>query len=164
MKTKFWTFIVLVVLLTPSLVLGHRSNIELTLYKAPFFAEPPFFYPSQCSGLFSIDGDRNYSSLRDFVYFYCNGGYTLTLDGPANTLVTLFGNPDYRVDRGYLIVRKTSDKRIWLKDLNYLEPGVWKTVEGDESYGDYQYYYRPFPSFSEKVASVKWGQWWNKLN
>lgn len=166
MKSKLWAFIVFSFLFVPSLVFASKDKVELTLYKAPFFADVSNFYPirSACNGLFSVDGNKNYSTLSDFVYFYCNGGYTFTLDGPANTTVTLFGNPDYRIDWGYLIVRKTNDKRIWLNDLNTLKQGAWQTVEGEEGYGDYQYYYKGSPAFSEKIASVKWGQWWNNLN
>ncbi len=166
MKSKLWILIIISFLLIPSSVLASKEKVELTLYKNPVFADPFNFYPtrSRCNGLFSVDGGKNYSTLRDFVYFFCNGGYTFTLDGPANTTVTLFGNPDYRVDWGYLIVRKTNDKRIWLKDLNYLKQDGWQTVNGENGYGDYQYYYKASPSFSEKIASVKWGKWWNSLN
>lgn len=166
MKSKLLVFIVISFFFVPSLVIASKEKVELTLYKTPFFGEPSNFYSirSNCNGLYSVDGGKNYSSLSDFVYFYCNGGYTFTLDGPANTTVTLFGNPDYRVDWGYLIVRKTNDKRIWLTDLNYLKSGGWQTVEGKNGYGDYQYYYKDSPDFSEKIASVKWGRWWNSLN
>jgi hypothetical protein len=166
MKSKFWTFIVISILFVPSLVFAGKEKVELTLYKVPLFEEPFNFYSTRtgCNSLYSVDGGKNYTTLSDFVYFYCDGGYTFTLDGPANTTVTLFGNPDYRVDWGYLIVRKTNDKRIWLKDLNSLKKGGWQTVEGEGGYGDYQYYYKKSPAFIEKIASVKWGQWWNSLN
>ncbi len=135
---------------------------ELALFKDSItdeFVRHPF--DAGCSGIFKVNQDENVLDMRDFQYYFCQGIYSLTLDGPANTIVTLFGSFFYETDRGYLILRKTDDRKVGSIDLESLEPGKWFHVDPEDMrYGSYDFYYHDGPYFKRNISSVKWGKWW----
>jgi hypothetical protein len=138
-----------------------HPSVELALKKQPFFGGIGPGYNPNCFGLFYVDGDKDVPDLREFRLFLCNGRYTFSMKGPAEKLVTLFAGFNYSLERGYLIIKKTDDRLVWVDDLEAFKPRQWVKVEADESgYGGYEVYYEPGPLFEQFVASVKWGRWW----
>jgi len=78
---------------------------------------------------------------RDFRNYYCNGMYTLTLDGPPGTTVTLFGGYYFGQERGYLVLRKKDAKKIWLLDLEDYPRNQWSTTKENTRSGSYDAFY-----------------------
>lgn len=157
-KTIFAVFLILI--LFPSPIPAEEKG-ELVLFKEPLFYGQ--FRREGCDGLYYVKPDKDVPDLRDFRLFFCEGKYSLTLDGPPGKIVTLFGDFDFKKDYGYLIVRKTDDKTVWLYNLESLPPGQWHVVAPYGMYGGSEVFYRAAARFEQNVASVKWGQWWDKL-
>lgn len=114
-----------------------------------------------CEALFYVDAGRDIADMRrDFSYYFCEGMYTLTLEGPPGTLVTLFGGFNFGIERGYLILKKKDDRQIWILHLEEFPSGRWATQEATPKSGAYEVYYQAAPNFRRNVSSVKWGAWW----
>ncbi len=159
-------FMLIVLASFTSIASAGTIKEELTLYKDPLYEfVSPRDRGGSCEGLFFLKGDKNNPDLRsNFQYFHCEGSYTLTLDGPKDKLVTLFGGFNYGKKDGFLILRKADNKKVWILDLMDFPSGRWISVppqEGpDGEYGAYEIFYSPSPIFDQKVSSLKWGQWW----
>ena len=82
-----------------------------------------------------------------------------------NTTVTLFSNLFLVTDRGYLVLRKTDDRKVWIIYLESFKPRIWFHVEPeDKRYGSYDIYYHEGWHFERNISSVKWGKWWMGKN
>ncbi len=120
---------------------------------------------SDCSALYYVDLNENIPDMRrDFRNYFCEGMYTLTLDGPPGTTVTLFGGFFFGKERGFLILKKKDDQKVWLLHLEEFPDAQWFTSEATSKSGAYEAYYYPAPNFRRNVSSVKWGQWWKDAN
>lgn len=170
MKLSRIMFILIVVTAFAGAAEAGKTKGELTLYKEPLYE---FVSPRSphglCEGLFFLDGGKNNPDLRsDFRYFHCEGRYTLTLDGPKDKMVTLFGGFNYGEEGGFLILRKTDDKKVWILDLMDFPSGQWVKVLPQQShgaeYGAYEIFYSAAPRFDQNISSMKWGQWWKGNN
>ena len=76
-------------------------------------------------------------------------------------LKTVFANIFNETDQGYLILRKTDDRKVWVIYLDSFEPGTWTHIDSkDKSYGSYDIYYHEGWHFERHISSVKWGKWW----
>ncbi len=144
---------------------AHAKN-ELMLSKENIFDAGPAIDPpgarGNCDALFYIDAGDNLENLRrEFPYHYCEGMYTFTLDGPPGTTVTLFGDYGYDPKRGYLIVRKTDDQKVWVLHLEEFPNAQWAATQPSRQSGGYETFYVPAPNFRHNVSSVQWGQWWS---
>ena len=135
---------------------------ELALFKESITEEGTRHpYMGGCSGIFYVKLDENVSDMRDFHDYSCEGDYSLTLEGPPNTTVTLFGNVFHITDRGYLVLRKTDDRKVWIIYLGSFKSGTWFHVDPeDKRYGGYDIYYQEGWHFERYISSVKWGKWW----
>ena len=135
---------------------------ELALFKESITEEGtrhPFM--GGCSGIFYVKQNENVSDMRDFHDYSCEGDYSLTLEGPPNTMVSLFGNFFFTTDRGYLVLRKTDERKVWIIYPGSFKPGTWFHVDpGDKRYGSYDIYYHEAWHFERHISSVKWGKWW----
>jgi hypothetical protein len=162
MRIKIFVVGLLIVLINSTFVFAAQ---ELMLSKDQVFdgeasVEPDFF--GNCDDLFYVDSGEDVANMsREFPYFYCQGMYTLTLDGPPGTTVTLFGNFSYRQERGYLVLRKKDAQKVWILELEEFPGNQWSTVEAEPKSGAYEAYYYPAVNFRRNVSSVKWGQWWS---
>jgi len=139
---------------------------ELALLKESITEEGTIHpFSMECSGIFYVKQDANVQDMSDFQDYSCEGIYSLTLEGPINTTVTLFGNFFYITDRGYLILRKTDDRKVWVISLESFKPGTWFHVDSkDKRYGSYDIYYHEGWHFERNISSVKWGKWWMGKN
>lgn len=135
---------------------------ELIIYK-----EVLYFHTSMttvdCDRLIYIQAGNNLSSFNGLPCYLRDGRLTATLTGPAGTSVTLFANFNYGQDKGYIVIRKTDGRLIWLRDLMDFPDSKWKTAEADSESGGYEVFYKAGPAFDSNVASLKWGQWWAAL-
>ena len=105
------TILIIFLGLTPLI----SSAGELALFKESITEEGarhPFY--DSCSGIFYVKQGENIPDMHDFHDYSCEGVYSLTLEGSSNTTVTLFGNLFNITDRGYLVLRKTDDRKVWI--------------------------------------------------
>ncbi len=140
---------------------------ELVLFKESLFPDSGGNirgFDADCNGLFYVQPGRDVPDLRDFRKFFCEGKYTLTLDGPPGKTVTVFGDFNFKTGYGFLILKKTDGGTVWLLDLEAFPPGRWTAVPPSGRYGGFEVYYRAAPRFAQNAASVKWGKWWDRLN
>ena len=161
MKIKIIAVAVLIVLIHSSLVFAKQ---ELMLSKEILFDSGPAIdsHHRDCEALFYVDSGKDVADMRrDFRNYYCEGMYTLTLDGPAGATVTLFGSYNFGQERGYLVLRKKDDRKIWLLELEDHPINRWSAVEANAQSGAYEAFYFPAPNFRRNVSSVKWNQWWS---
>ncbi|UCD10392.1 MAG: hypothetical protein JSU88_06720, partial [Nitrospinaceae bacterium] len=84
---------------------GMAMEGQLMLSKSQLFDDGSAidFHPTRgdCEALFYVDAGKDIPDLRrDFRRYNCQGMYTLTLDGPPGTLVTLFGGFNFGQERG----------------------------------------------------------------
>jgi len=160
MKIKIIIVGVMIVLIQSSLVFARQ---ELMLSKEQQFDASPSIdsFHTDCDSLFYVDSGKDIPDMRrDFRNYFCRGMYTLTLDGPPGTTVTLFGGYYFDQKRGYLVLRKKDNRKIWLLELDDYPGNQWSTTKASAQSGAYDAFYYPAPNFRRNVSSVKWGQWW----
>ncbi len=154
-----WT---LVVLLTGFSSLAFASpQAELNLWK-----HDQFFYGScgHCGEFVRFTENKDRADFTDFSLYNQTGYYSAVLYGPENSTMTLFGEQNYRTDRGFLIIVKKDDTVVQIEDLDAFTPGAWIDVEAKKGWsGAYSVFYQPYPRFKNNVQSGKWGKWWAKL-
>lgn len=135
---------------------------ELILNKGPLLEIDTLQRTPVCESLLDFHAGKDQPNFFNYRDNNCQGRYTFTLRGKPGSTVTLFGNVDYRKERGYLIVRKTDEKEIWLTELESIPANQWVKREAENGYGGYEAYFASAPQFSQNIASVKWGHWWGQ--
>ncbi len=135
---------------------------ELILNKGPLLEIDTLQRTPVCESLLDFHAGKDQPNFFNYRDNNCQGRYTFTLRGKPGSTVTLFGNVDYRKERGYLIVRKTDEKQIWLTELESIPANQWVKREAENGYGGYEAYFASAPQFSQNIASVKWGHWWGQ--
>ncbi len=154
-RTLLFLGLALVTLSVPAEArLGAKG--ELVLYKVD-----PYLYGAcgWCTDLFSLKEDDNRKDFYSYNRYNQTGRYEIHLKGPAGTTVTLFGARDHILKRGYLIIVKKDNRPIEVGDLHKLPPRQWVDV-GTLDTGVISVWYHPAAHFQERIASVRWGQWW----
>lgn len=115
---------------------------------------------SACDELMHIRSENNVPDMRHFDCYARTGKYTMVLSGPVGTTVTLFGNPQYGKERGYLVITKTDDRPIWILNLENFPDKQWFANNAERQSGAYDAFYQEAPIFKRNVTSIKWGKWW----
>jgi len=110
-----------------------------------------------CYMLFAIKVGEDVPDMRDQPCFFRDGKFSLTISGPPETTVTLFGKFNFKKGNGFLTIKKKDDRKIWLLDLIYFPAGQWFYTEATEDSGAYETFYNPSPNFEESIFSIKWG-------
>lgn len=150
------TRIVLTAFLILSIVPSY-AVADLVLIKLP---QNIFWNTRGCYARYNVPLNQDVPDMREFRYFLCDGVYNMTLDGPPGNVVTFFGAFDFKREYGYLIIKKTDDKQVWILDLEKFPVGKWHKVEAKGEYGGYEAFYHASSGFESNIASVKWGEWW----
>ena len=150
----------------------------LFVLSSPAWAEPslkanlllqkvdPYLYGScgWCSEVFILNENDNRKNFKLYNSDSQTGSYLIDLTGPVGTTVTLYGSQDFDLNMGYLILVKQDDQPIVVGDLDNLPPHQWVEVKRpDTGPGLYRVWYHPVNRFKERIASVRWGQWWSEL-
>ncbi|GJL79107.1 MAG: hypothetical protein NPINA01_20960 [Nitrospinaceae bacterium] len=157
MKSKiFWIFLMSVLCFSE---FAYANEGELVLDKIRLDFQISLG-DSSCDELMNIASGKNIPDMRGFDCYHRTGKYTLTLAGPPGTTVTLFGEVSFGKDRGYLVIRKTDDRPVWLLDLEDFTSDQWNRVEAKRQSGAYEVFYHAAPIFSQNVSSIKWEKWW----
>jgi hypothetical protein len=111
---------------------------------------------SPCSRRIKIEIGRDVSDMRDEPCGYSDGTFSLTLSGPPETTVIIFGDYNFKKENGYLIIKKTDDRVIWLLDLISFPANQWFSSEANENSGAFETFYSASPIFDQSVSSIKW--------
>ena len=117
----------------------------------------------ECDRLIYVKAGKDLSNFRDMPCYLRDAKVTATLDGPVGTTVTLFANNMYAQGKGYIVIRKTDDRKVWLLDLMDFPDSKWDMIEANSESGGYKVFYKNGPAFDSNVSSLKWGQWWGAL-
>ena len=137
---------------------------QLYLFKDQTFDSSPILQGvdphGDCDQLFKVSPGKDMPDMRDFQYYFCEGMYTLRLDGPKGMTVTLFGNFSYNQQQGFLVLKKLDDQLLWLLDLEDFPSGEWVDFAANKDSGAFSAYYHPASNFRKNISSIKWGQWW----
>ncbi len=158
MKYTYITVIGLILFLAGTLQASEQRG-ALVLSKIPIYE----FEDAQeigCSALYDVKQGRDVADMREFRNFQCQGRYEMTLRGEKGRTVTLYAQFNFGKRSGFLVVRKTDDRLIWIHDLENLPAGRWTTIPASRQTGSYEAFYREASGFDQNIASVKWGQWW----
>ncbi len=117
-----------------------------------------------CSEVFILNENDNRKNFKRYNSNNQTGSYLIDLTGPEGTTVTLYGSQDFNLSQGYLILVKQDDRPIAVGDLENLPPRQWVEVkQSDTGPGLYRVWYHPGEYFKDRIASVRWGQWWSEL-
>jgi hypothetical protein len=113
-----------------------------------------------CSALYDVKQSRDVADMREFRNFQCQGRYEMILRGEKGRTVTLYAQFNFGKKGGFLVVRKTDDRKVWITDLEDLPAGRWATIPAGRQTGGYEVFYQAASGFDQNISSVKWGQWW----
>ena len=110
--------------------------------------------------LLCVEEGANIHSVKQRLMnnYFCEGEYTLTLDGPPGTTVTLYGQFFFEDDLGSLTLTKTDDRQVWIWDLEDFPDRKWVVAGANRSTGGYEVSYRSAPNFKMHLGSVKWDE------
>ena len=90
---------------------------QLYLFKDQTFDSSPILQGvdpnGDCDQLFKVAPGKDVPDMRDFQYYFCEGMYTLRLDGSKGMTVTLFGNFFFNKEEGFLVLKKLDDQLLW---------------------------------------------------
>ena len=161
-KIMILRFLVVVSLLCVSVQSGFavEQRGDLILYKEPLY-EIEDDRKNACVSIYDVDYGKNVDTMRHFRDFWCQGRYTLTVAGDKDRVVTLFAEFNYKKDRGFMVLRKLDDRKVWLINLEDVPPGKWVRRKANEDSGGVEIFFYEKPQFSQRISSVKWGQWWH---
>jgi len=116
---------------------------------------------SACDELLYIELGKDIPNMRRYYpCYHRTGRYTMTLSGPAGTIVTLFGKHSFDKERGYLTIKKGDGKLVWILDLEGFPHREWFNSIATNDSGAYEAFYNSAPIFEQNVSSIKWGRWW----
>ena len=112
---------------------------------------------TDCGHLTHIELGQDVPDIREEACGSINGKFSLTLSGPPGTTLTLFGNYDYNEENGFLIIRKSDDRKLWLLDLSSFPADQWLSTKANRDSGAFETFYKPSPIFEQSISSIKWG-------
>ena len=159
---RTWASVCLLTLfLSPSVFADTNSKANLWLQKV----DPYLYGPcGWCSERLILNENDNRKDFKRYNSNTQTGSFLIDLTGPAGTTVTLYGAQNYNREQGYLIVVKQDDQPIAVGNLENLPPQQWVEINrSDTGPGLYRVWYHPSDRFEERIASVRWGQWWSEL-
>jgi hypothetical protein len=152
-----WIFIIVAVGF-PSVNWAEETKTEMVIFKEFFDADSLFKRGRPCHEVLTIKKGKDYPDLREMRNYFCEGEYSLTLDGPPGTTITVYGQFFFGEDRGYLTLTKTDHRRVWLWDLEEFPNGKWVIADANKDTGAYEVYYSAAPNFKMSLGSVKWNE------
>ena len=142
----------------PSVNWAEETKAELVIFKEASDKWTLLKKGRTCEDIFIIKKGKDAADLRLMNNYFCEGEYTLTLDGPPGTTVTLYGQFFFEDDLGSLTLTKTDDRQAWIWDLEDFPDRKWVVAGANRSTGAYEVFYRSAPNFKMHLGSVKWGE------
>lgn len=146
----FWIFV------TPTW--GKDGKPELILYKD---IEDPLTMHMKgrtCNKVLVIEKDKDIFASTSMRDRFCEGEYSLSLDGPPGTTVTVYGQYFYGKKRGYLTLTKTDHQRVWVWNFRSFPNKRWIVSMANKDTGGYESFFQQGPGFSKNIGSIKWNE------
>lgn len=161
MKLKFLMAVCLIGVLAGTLQASEQRG-ALILKKIPIFE---FESPKKlgCTALYDVKYGQDVADMRlspDNRNSSCQGRYEMIVRGEPGRTVTLYAQFNFGQEGGFLVVRKTDDRRVWVYDMESLPPGQWTTVPASRDTGGYEAFYHNGSGFDQNISSIQWDQWW----
>ncbi len=162
MKLKILMTVSWVVFLSGALHASEQRG-ALVLNKIPIY-EFEDARKLGCTGIYDVKFGQNVADMRldspNNRNSFCQGRYEMTVRGDKGRTVTLYAQYNFGQENGFLVVKKTDDRLVWIHDLENLPAGKWTTVPATHQSGGYEAFYHSGSGFDQNLASIKWGQWW----
>ena len=158
MNIKAIWVLVIVTVGFPAVNWAGETKTEMVLLKEILDTDNLLGKGRLCKEVFTIKKGRDYPELRDMWDYSCEGEYSLILDGPPGTTITVYGQFFFGEDRGTLTLTKTDHRRVWLWDLEDFPDGKWAVAEANKDTGAYEVFYRASPNFKMTLRSMKWNE------
>ncbi len=136
--------------------LSKEIKAKLTLFKSIEDKRAMIMKGRLCKTFLYIKKDL--ASLSDMRNRFCEGEYSLSLEGPVGTTVTLYGQYFFGKGRGYLVLTKTDDKKIQVSNLDNFPVERWTISHANKDTGGYEAFLKPSPGFKTNLASVQWNK------
>ena len=136
--------------------LSKEIKAKLTLFKSIEDKRSMIMKGRLCQTFIFIEKDRR--NLSDMRNRFCEGEYSLSLEGPVGTTVTLYGQYFYGKGRGYLVLTKTDDKKIQVSNLDNFPAENWFVSHANKDTGGYEAFLKPSPDFKTNLESVQWNK------
>ena len=137
----------------PAVNWAGETKTEVVLFKELLEAGTLFGKGRDCNEVYTIKKGRDYPDLRDMNNYFCEGEYSLTLDGPPGTTITVYGQFFFGEAHGYLTLTKTDHRRVWLCDLEDFPDGKWVVAEPTRTQGLMKCIFMPAP-----ILKCAWGR------
>ena len=162
MKLKFLIAICLIGLWAGTLQASEQRG-ALVLNKIPVY-EFDDARRIGCTGIYDVKFGQDVADMRRDApnnrNSFCLGRYEMTVRGDKGRTVTLYAQFNFGQEGGFLVVKKTDDRMVWIHDLENLPAGQWTTVPASRQSGGYEAFYHKGSGFDQNLSSIKWGQWW----
>ncbi len=142
----------------PSVNWAAETKTEIALFKEFHDSSTLYQQGRPCHKIFTIKKGKDYPDLREMRNYFCEGEYSLTLDGPPGTTITVYGQFFFGEEHGYLTLTKTDHRRVWIWDLEDFPDGKWVVADANKDTGAYELYFRAGPNFKMRLGSVKWNE------
>jgi hypothetical protein len=156
MKVKTILILSLLVACTATPCLSKDLKTELILFKSIENYREIIAKGRLCNTSVHIRKNKDISSLSDMRNRFCKGEYSLSLNGPAGTTVTLYGQYFFGKGRGYLVLTKTDDYQVRISNIDDFPGEHWVVSQSNEDTGGYEAFFKPSPDFKTNLASIQW--------
>ena len=153
-RLKTFSILLFILMFPASALASSYSQLELWKRYDKFTGGPC----GHCADLITIKDNKDWADFLPYNNATSDGYFTANLNGPADTLITLYTLKDFRENMGYLIIMKKDDAAVEIDDLLTFPPGEWTEVKKEK--GSYSVFYQPHEVFKFMISSVKWGKWW----
>ena len=153
-KTTLILSLLVICIATPSF--SKEIKAKLTLFKSIEDKRAMIMKGRLCQTFIFIEKDRR--NLSDMRNRFCEGEYSLSLEGPVGTTVTLYGQYFFGKGRGYLVLTKTDDQKIRVSKIDDFPAEHWVVSHANKDTGGYEAFLKPSPDFKTNLASVQWNK------
>ena len=153
-KTILILFLLVSGIVTPCM--GKEIKTKLTLFKTIEDYKAIFMKGRLCKTF--IFDQKDLANLSEMRNRFCEGEYSLSLEGPTGTTVTIYGQYFFGKGRGYLVITKTDDQKIQISDLDKFPAERWAVSHANKDTGGYEAFLKPSPDFKTNLASVQWNK------
>ncbi|MBC8283244.1 MAG: hypothetical protein H8E32_05465 [Nitrospinae bacterium] len=137
---------------------GKERKSELVLYKDIKDPLTMHMKGRVCKRVLVIQKGKDLTAANKMRDRFCEGEYTLSLDGPPGTTVTIYGQYFFGKKRGYLTLTKTDHQKVWVWNFKSFPDKRWMVSQANEDTGGYESFFQASPGFNMNLGSVKWDE------
>ena len=141
---------------TPTM--GKEIKTKLTLFKSIEDYRTIIMKGRLCKTFLYVRKNKDLASLSEMRNRFCEGQYSLSLEDPAGTTVTLYGQYFFGKGRGYLVLTKTDDQKIRVSDIDDFPAERWVVTPANKDTDGFEAFLKPSPDFKTNLASVQWNK------